>query len=158
MFSVAELECGDSMSVGHQNLLFFCVLPYWYFTVLACHSFRIPYRSDDLKIFIRMMTNFVVSFLPALLRSYFITSKLKSHHIFQIAYTLCLPCENVLQLGLKFHSLRWPCPSYSISCYLWSLSGKDLRENSNCPIDVHGETPQIGMAMALLFSHVLYSI
>lgn len=38
---------------------------------------------------------------------------------------------------MQFHSLRWLCPSYSISCYLQSLSGEDQREDPNCSVDGH---------------------
>ena len=49
----ARVLCGRIKSMVKACLwnikICFSVLSYWYFTVLTCQYFRIPYRSDDLK-------------------------------------------------------------------------------------------------------------
>lgn len=82
----AHVLCGRIKSVVKACLwnikICFSVFSYWYFTVLTCQSFRMPYRSDDLKYLEGWWHIFCSPFFPALLRSHFIICKLNSHNIF----------------------------------------------------------------------------
>lgn len=124
---------------------------YWYFAILLCHSFGIPYRNDNLQIFSIMIIH-ILSLFPALSRSDFVISKLSSLCVLQILYSQSLTYEKMPQIGIQFHSLRWVCPFSSISYYPWSLREKEYKGHE-------GERSQIGMSIALSFgnSHTLFS-